>query len=349
MVVGGALMSDPPYVFSRIAGAVMTSWGFVVADGSSAELRWFDKAGRFRGVLAKRGGGPSDLTEVTSVFLLDSATAAVATFTGKLVLFRDGAFLHAHEPPRPSLALPQGIPIPLRESVGARTYGFLRPPVPRASGETWVDSVSVVQLDSSDRMVGSVGKFPGLSVVMRGAPTLPWFSPKFVAASGPRHLFVGFGDDYTIRVFNDSGRHVSTIVRDHTPRIVTSEDKASFSKEWAKRWTRGGSSVEATTARIRGGDFSERVPAYSSLLAGADGSLWVREPNLADAPASGRLDHVPVGQSRWSVFSDRGQWLEDVVLPARFLPTNVGTDFVLGVAVDDDGVETIALYRLTVQ
>ena len=41
-----------------------------------------------------------------------------------------------------------------------------------------------------------------------------------------------------------------------------------------------------------------------------------------------------------------GRWLCDVTMPARFAPKEIGADYVLGVARDDDNVEAVVMYRL---
>ena len=55
---------------------------------------------------------------------------------------------------------------------------------------------------------------------------------------------------------------------------------------------------------------------------------------------------MPLVPSVWSVFDAQGRWLGDVTLPARFSPMDIGADYVLGVARDEDGVETVAMYTL---
>ena len=49
---------------------------------------------------------------------------------------------------------------------------------------------------------------------------------------------------------------------------------------------------------------------------------------------------------RWNVFSKDGAWIAAVDLPARFVPTHIAREHLLGVNRDDDGVERVTLYRL---
>jgi hypothetical protein len=46
------------------------------------------------------------------------------------------------------------------------------------------------------------------------------------------------------------------------------------------------------------------------------------------------------------VFDAGGRWLCDVTMPAHFTPMEIGADYVLGVASDADGVETVVRYGL---
>ncbi len=48
----------------------------------------------------------------------------------------------------------------------------------------------------------------------------------------------------------------------------------------------------------------------------------------------------------WSVFEPTGQLLAEVIMPPRFRPYDIGSDFVLGVIRDRLDVERIHLYRL---
>jgi hypothetical protein len=49
----------------------------------------------------------------------------------------------------------------------------------------------------------------------------------------------------------------------------------------------------------------------------------------------------------WDVFDTAGKLIGDVRMPTRFRAHHIGTDFIAGVATDDDGVESVRVYRLT--
>ena len=57
----------------------------------------------------------------------------------------------------------------------------------------------------------------------------------------------------------------------------------------------------------------------------------MRSPNLIDAQVAGELNQTPIRASKWSLFDGEGVWLTDVSLPAGFKPSDIGSDYVLGV------------------
>ena len=76
-------------------------------------------------------------------------------------------------------------------------------------------------------------------------------------------------------------------------------------------------------------------PAYSRLLLDALGNLWVAEyVSVADAPRN------------WMVFAADGSLSGMVTVPPHFAPSEIGVDYVLGVTVEDPGVEHIRRYAL---
>src|SRR5690606_11906385 len=52
------------------------------------------------------------------------------------------------------------------------------------------------------------------------------------------------------------------------------------------------------------------------------------------------------GDGRWLVFGAGGRLRARVTMPAGFEPTQIGPDFVLGIARDEFDVEQLRLYRL---
>lgn len=133
-----------------------------------------------------------------------------------------------------------------------------------------------------------------------------------------------------------------------TTRAVTTNDKKRFIREFAAgsavsgRGPNGGMGraeqiSEAEVTRMAGtAEWAERFPPFdaSSVLAGADGRIWVGAPVL------------PGASPRYDVFGQTGTRVMQVELrPGRRI-IHVGTRGVYAVAEDDDGVQTIERYRV---
>jgi hypothetical protein len=97
---------------------------------------------------------------------------------------------------------------------------------------------------------------------------------------------------------------------------------------------------------LRKSSYAITVPAFSQFIPDRVGRLWVREAHVADAAGAGALNRMPLVPSTWSVFDSTGSWLGDVGMPAKFWPMDVGANYVLGSALDEDDVPTVVMYRL---
>ncbi len=176
-------------------------------------------------------------------------------------------------------------------------------------------------------------------------PRPPWFAPTAAFAAAEASFFAGYGAEYAIRVYSSDGDLEQIIRRDWTPVPVTRADIDQYVTEWAKRWiTATGPEAERRKRELRDDPYAAQVPAYAQFMADRTGRLWVREAHLADAPGGGQFTTSPLVPSVWSVFDRAGRWLGDITMPAHFRPTDIGADYVLGIALDADGVQTVVQY-----
>jgi len=91
--------------------------------------------------------------------------------------------------------------------------------------------------------------------------------------------------------------------------------------------------------------FHEIAPPYEEhIWEDSEGNLWVKE-HVPYAPRSADSD-TATPADKWIVIDRTGLLLGTVDLPARFMPYEIGTDFLLGVASGEHGVQRVARYRL---
>jgi hypothetical protein len=94
--------------------------------------------------------------------------------------------------------------------------------------------------------------------------------------------------------------------------------------------------------------FAREFSPFGNMIVDAAGHLWVQHydyRSVFQTPGPVRTQTLPV-PSRWDVVDLTGRWLCTVELPSRFTPSEIGVDYVAGMARDEDDVERVEVYRL---
>jgi 6-bladed beta-propeller protein len=345
---GGAM-----YEFARVVGAARLHDGrIVVADGGSLSLRFFDSTGTFLKSVGRHGEGPGEFKTLRSFFVMPGDTMIAGDAIGALSYFTGtGEYIQRRGVANPPLSVASaGLAIALAplDGSGIRAVAALPRPRPRGAGSRWVDSFPVAIVDAGNSDIARIGVHPvGEVATSDGAASQVWFTANAVFAGAGGPFYIGYGSEYVIRVYTVQGQLRQIIRRSWTPVRVTNADIDRYVIEWGKRWIKStGAEAEAERTSLRKSPFASTIPAFSQFIADRVGRLWVREAHLADAPGSGALNTTPLAASRWSVFDPNGHWLGDVTMPARFQPRDIGADYVLGSALDEDDVPRVVLYRL---
>ena len=339
------------YELSRVAGAVrLTSRHIVVGDGASRQLRFYDSLGTFISSVGRQGNGPGEFQGLSKLQAIGGDTL-VAGSDLRLSLFTGtGRAIRSIDPLAPPAQLPPGNQMILTAfSSGTTIIGsephWRESNHPPQTGRRWTDSIHVGVFGEGNKLLTSLGRLPARVMEWRGFDLmLPTFSSELLVASAGQFSYLGFGSEYSIRVYSSSGRLERIIRRAWVPERVDID-------AWATQWVKNADKLTAAEADAKRKELRERpyaatVPAFAQLLADRAGRLWVRESHLA---SFSWLRDPPFVASVWNVFSSAGKWLGNVEMPAQFLPTDIGSDYVLGVARDHDGVETVVLYRLGVR
>lgn len=341
------------YEFIRVVGAArLTDGRIVVADAGSLSLRFFDSSGAFLTSVGERGEGPGEFTSLYQFAVMPGDTLVAGPAIGELSWFSgSGRFLARRGTTNPPIALGESgrlMPVAALDGSGTRVITALGRPESSSDEAMWVDSMPLVIVDDNNAGVGRIGMVPSLQMVMGSdGPRPPWFGATAVVTSGDGHLYVGFGAEYAIRKFDARGALLQTIRRPWTPTLVTPGDIDRYVTEWGARWiTSTGDEADAEHAALRADPYAAVVPAFGQFIVDDVGRLWVREAHLGDAPGNGGFNGTPLVPSLWSVFDPKGRWLGDVGMPARFQPYDIGADFVLGKALDEDDVATIVMFDL---
>lgn len=340
----GELDGPAEYQFSRVVGAVRRAdGGIVVGDAGLHSLRFYDAGGRFLRSSGRQGAGPGEFEEMGSLHLLpgdsllvfDWRLRRVSTFAPDGALASSASF---PELPGAVFPVPQLVgrfpdrslliavghsfgPGAVADGVRRDSTDYLR----YAAGGGLLDTVAV--LPSGESFVrGGVGRF-GFTT----APLL--FGKNAVHGLAGGRVVVGSNQAYELAVYTPDGSLERLVRRKQEARPVTRADHeavvASSLEGMDREWRERMEAVYAAMPR------PATRPFYSALVVGAGGTLWVRDFAVA-----------PETASTWTVFDADGRMLGGVAMPARFRPTHIGDDRVLGVVQDELGVESVMLFAL---
>lgn len=353
----GASEGDAPYLLHGVRDAMRLPDGrIVVADGSSNELRVFDASGTHAATWSGEGEGPGEFTRL----------GGVAPWPGDSVIAWD-----AH---RPDLAIfdPRG-------NVG-RSFSLARTEpatfaTPLHNGEilAFSEGYEVTSRTGDTRTGGqighygirsgegilaaSLGTFPGrqsYTATMMGTlmvMLLP-FSPSISVAPWGDLAVVAPNHRYEVRAFGTDGTLRRIVRRDHTPVSTTPAHREAFFVEFLRE--RGfspevASNEEEALQQVRQtmGEIPlpETLPAFATLMTDALGHLWVEEFRILDGEFEIAGQDTSEGPL-WTVFDPDGNVLGFVETPADFRISEIGADYLLGLAADSLGVEYVRLWPL---
>lgn len=341
-VVGGA---DGPEaeIFSRISGARRLSDGSVVVGVEGFhEIRKFGPDGAHRWTAGRRGESPGEFERLQllrgcseeRVVVYDRSIFRVTEFS------QNGERLAAWQ-------LPSGESVPYEVTCApdGRIIYFAAGQFPSETGVVrWHVPISW----TSRGMQGAQlirDEVPGPERVLDdgGYWDRPW-SRRLVFGGTDQGVWIGTSDDYTLELVGWDGTVLETLEWSGRDRAVTPADMDQLRDELTE-----GDDEEAKARFLRESwpDYESvlpsTVPAYSHLLVLDDGTLWIGQwdgimwrPRLPGHPGK-----------RWDVFDPSGNRVRQVTIPSNMRLLDAGDDWVLVVVRDSLGVQTLAVYELS--
>jgi hypothetical protein len=322
----------------------------VVYDSRQSErLRFYDRAGSYLYATARAGAGPGEIPRGEPYGSFACGTDSVYVHLTRRILVFSAAAEYVRQF---SLMAADGDEIARPAGCHGGAWLGLRIAMrlPARDGRSR-DSLSLTWHDAAGRQTASVGMFPSRdhnwTGVAAGNPTFAAapFGRTLALAVGPAGFAAGMGDAFEV-AFHDTTGALRLISRARfAERALTAGDADAFRAFAVPRIVDDPASVASLNASLALDVLPRALPAYASLLFDDGGNLWLREHEFADAVvyygAAPRLD-----AARWWVVAPSGVLLGDIALPNRFVPHEIGEDWMLGVWRDDDDVEHVRMYRL---
>ncbi|HEY4320909.1 MAG TPA: hypothetical protein VGM77_06955 [Gemmatimonadales bacterium] len=314
----------------------------VVASSSSNELRFYAANGRFMASAGRKGSGPGEFRTLRGVFVVgDTIVAVDASLPASKFSFA-GKFLGTVPRPKSAAGLPQLLAYFHDGSqVLDRTYPFNQ----RASDGVVPVYGAIYKVAPNQSITMLVDRLQLAS--LQGTPTGPRpvaFQARLVVTGSPSGLCTAYTDRYIVSCVDINGRP-STRTEWHKVVVpVTAANKDAFVKAVASHPVRSedGFGTRQTIAPL----FAKSWPLIAVIRRTADNELWVQSYSMGAAVMATGSPPAPTDPTDWTVFGPDGAMLASITLPRRFVPFEMGRDYVLGVLRDDDDVEVVTLYRL---
>jgi len=339
----GSQSDDPSQEFSGFVFPVLLSDGrIVVANGGSSELRFFGPDGKWMKSVGRHGDGPGEFRDLG--WLDVGAGDTLRTYDWGLrrlsVFSPEGDFVR-------TVSLHTG-----GEVSSPRPLGMLRDGRLIAQSQNTVtleskpgagrDTVPLFALDLVRGVANPLGRFPGHEHLIHtgkgsvSAGSLPFGKDLHVLVHGSR-VYVGTADGPEVMVLG-TGRRVERVVRWTAASLaVTPADIEAYTEANSREFGPGQEERrERFLLRLKQTPFPKWKPAYAGLLAGPEGSIWVRRYTEPDQSA-------PVD---FEVFDSTGRWLGGVRMPSGFDPARITAGAVVGTWRDKYDVQHVRVYRL---
>ena len=334
----GELEGAEEYLLNQVTGGLrMPDGRIVILNSASAEVRVYDRDGRFLKRVGRRGWGPGEFQRPEHVVRLAGDTIAVwDAGIGPLSYFdSDLRFVRRESIERMRLLNVLGASRATEALTPLNDGSFILHVTKRDAaqqfpeGQVFRPPLGFFRFASDLSRVDSLGWFGGLPQMYlnlggRRVYAVQRVPTHAVAAAGgdPLVVYAGNGEPYEIRAFDASGQ-LRRLVRRVDPPIPLPSDTMLFRRSGnsSAPWMEEQNRVRAAMPR------QTHYPAYFRIYSDRDGFLWVR--SLGDG---------------MHVFNPAGRWLGPVAVKGQ--PLEIGRDYVLVLARDSLQVESVQLFNL---
>lgn len=336
----GVEEGEEPYMLSRVFDALRLPDGrILVGNSATSEIRVFDTQGKFLTSLGRKGNGPGEFGEFSSVRFwrlgdgsllgYDGGNLRVHLFDSTLVYQRTVRIESTRDGLRAFL---QGV-----FSDGSWQMLALVPELKNEPGTYLRSAQQFVRFkpdgtpDTTLRRVEGRTRFVHQFGSITTFPFVP-FTAEPLAAAG-EHLWVVSGGGTELEERNLRGELV---------RVVRLARDVPRTADVYSRYVESSLATMDSTRRAQYEHFygmnhpmPEHIPAYQAMLIDATSHVWLERYRLPG-------DTMP----RWDVIAPNGRWLGVVAVPSRLRVMQVGADFILGRHLDSLGVERIRVHPL---
>ena len=338
--IGGVAGKGPGSILKVVGVIRLDDGSIVVANASSAELKFYDRKGAWVSNAGGNGFGRGTFRMLGGIQYLETGEIAAYDESLRSLSVFDASGGYVRELMTGYDARTNG---PFRTIEGVFDDESVlihqtRPPEDREGrrrSDEWF-----VRVPREGLPVTVTDAFPGEELVYRNFSNArdvsrPPFGRTLHTAVAPTRFYVGDDDEYAISAFSPEGALLHVVQLEGAARPVT-EDAI---QEYVDTRLMPNRDVPRSLleSQLRALISSKTMPAFSALRTDPDGYLWARDFDLA-LPGHQR--------ERWNVFDPNGRYLGPLTMAKGFALMTVGSDYVAGVTKDEYGTERVRVYEL---
>jgi hypothetical protein len=346
----GATAGEEPYQLFRVSDVARASDGRIfVLNAGTGEVRIFDAAGTYMRSLGGSGSGPGEFRYPAALWLLagDSVMVWDSPMGPRVVFSPDGTVGRTEAVDRAAVMSLLGEGRSTEDVRALRDGGLIvaawtvGSDMTQTEGQLFRPEFELLLVTADLAHATSLGMAGGIEQMFmtaegRRRPVTVLFSPHYQIATGgsPLRIAVGNGDRYDIRIRDADGSLRQIVRRTTPPARVTAEERDARREEYLAFAESQGRRpmIERMYAAMPD---QESFPAHGPLIVDDAGNVWVADfARPSDAT------------TRWTVYDTAGRIAGTVETPIDLQVVEVGADYVLGIARDEDDVERIMLYAL---
>lgn len=323
--------TGPAHEFHRVTDATRLRDGSIaITDEGSRQVRLFSGTGAFVAAVGGAGEGPGEFARLASVHeLSDGSVIAFDFWLGRITRLSGDFELVEVLRPYDSNTRVQEIHLLEDDTLVGVTWSLEQ--LSEVVGRYRMP-YTIVRFELDGLRVDTLATIQGFEgYAFEEGDARPLFPRRGHVAVHNGRLYVGEADSLEIRVHDLDGR-LAKVMR--VPGFDLTLSREELRAERENLFPEG--APESFRSLVRNMEDPETKAAFAGLLVDSEGFVWAPE-------ARGIAESGPVDTR---IFSPEGEWLGNVALPDRFRVFEIGTDYLLGVGVDELGVERVQVLAL---
>jgi hypothetical protein len=313
-----------------------------VVDAGVPHIKVFSPTGVFQRTIGRQGQGPGEFNSIGWVQLSGDTLIVYDGSQRRITLLGLDGAVYATLIPRPAGGGLPATPV-LRARDGSWLVRTLLASIgpqlgtgPPPAGITRDTTVFGFLAASGEGAVDQVLRLPSQPVVMAegGVGGFAAFSEAPSATPLGERIVIADPAAGTLWSYSAAGHDQSTTAVDIPRRPLAQSELDSIRQ--AELASAQSPRIQARIeARLSPAVAPAEYPVFRSLVPDGDDQLWLEEWQL----------NVPISR-RYVVIGADGSWRASIQMPARFLPTAIGADWVLGIHRDEDGLGRVMKFGL---